>query len=123
MLCAQKMRSLANLASAIIAILSISACSQEATMTVSDTSSDQTSISSEDVRTYEELRSFLDQEYEGVEELPITAIIESGTDTRVPFSFRLQDGREFKVPVVFTRNNERIVDPMFDLNSLPARTP
>lgn len=117
------MKRKANLTGSIVVILSITACSQEASVTSDDISTSHASILAEDVRTYEELRSYLDQEYEGIEELPVTAIIEFGTDTRVPFSYRLQDGREFTVPVVFTSTNERIVDPLFDLHSLPNFTP
>ena len=88
-------------------------------MATDETSDGRNSIAAEDVRTYEELRSYLDQRYDEVEELPVSAIIESGANTRVPFSYRLSDGREFRVPIIFTDSNERIVDPDFDLSSLP----
>ena len=76
-------------------------------------------IDAENVRTYEELRSYLDQRYPGIEELPVYAIIGSGMDTSVPFKYRLENGIEFIVPIIFTATNERIVDPDFNLESLP----
>lgn len=76
-------------------------------------------VTAKDIRTYEELRSYLDQKYESIEELPMTAIISSDAETNVPFKYRLENGREFTVPIIFTATNERIIDPEFDLNSLP----
>ena len=76
-------------------------------------------IKVEEVRTYDERRSYLDQEYGVVEELPVLAVVASGMDTTVPYKYRLQDGREFTIPIVFNASNERIVDPEFDLYSLP----
>ena len=88
--------------------------------TVIASSSDPTvMIKVEEVRTYDELRSYLDQEYGVVEELPVFAVVASGMDTTVPYKYRLQDGREFTIPIVFNASNERIVDPEFDLYSLP----
>ena len=88
--------------------------------TVIASSSDPTvMIKVEEVRTYDELRSYLDQEYGVVEELPVLAVVASGMDTTVPYKYRLQDGREFTIPIVFNASNERIVDPEFDLYSLP----
>jgi len=102
-------------------LLATGCCSEEATVSFNDTRTNepQVMIESENVHTYEEFRSYLQQRYGEVEELPVTAIITSGIDTSVPFKYRLNDGREFTVPIIFTAANRRIVDSEFDLNSLP----
>lgn len=105
----------------LITALSISYCSEETTVSVIDNRSNEprNMIEAADVHTYEELRSYLDHRYGEIEELPVTAYITSGMDTSVPFKYRLQDGREVTVPIIFTASSERIVDPEFDLESLP----
>lgn len=76
-------------------------------------------MKAEDVHTYKELQSYLDQRYGEFEELPFAAQVSSGTGTRVPFKYQLPDSREFTVPIIFTASNKRIIDPEFDLESLP----
>lgn len=76
-------------------------------------------ILADQVHTYAQLRAYLDQQYGSVEELRVTAIISQGLDAPVPHSYRLSDGTEFTIPIIFTAENERIVDPDFDLKSLP----
>ena len=105
----------------LITALSLSYCSEKTTVSVIDNRSNEprNMIKAADVHTIEELRSYLDQRYGEIEELPVTAIITSGMDTNVPFKYRLQDGREVTIPIIFTASNEQIVDPEFDLESLP----
>lgn len=105
----------------VITVLSISSCSQENTVSVIDNHSGDSRVMIEaaDVHTYDQLRSYLDQRYGDIEELPVTAILTSGMDTSVPFKYLLQDGREVTIPIIFTASNQRIVDPEFDLESLP----
>ena len=105
----------------LITALSISYCSEDTTVSDMNIRSNEprNMIDAADVHTYEELRSYLDQRYGEIEELPVTAIITSGMDTNVPFKYRLQDDREITIPIIFTASNERILDPEFDLESLP----
>lgn len=105
----------------LVIVLSTSSCSEESTLSSGDTLSNEpdSDISAEDVRTYPELLSYLEQRYGQVEELQVAALIEYGRDTHVPFRYRLEDGSEFTVPIILTSSNERIVDPEFDLRSLP----
>ena len=105
----------------LITALSTSYCSEELILSGNENRSNEPRavIKAEDVQTYEELRSYLDQRYGEVEEMPVTALISSGMDTSVSFKYRLQDNREITVPIIFTASNERIVDPEFDLESLP----
>jgi len=105
----------------LIAIFLISSCTEDTAISYDETYSEELGniLEVEDIRTYEELRSYLDRKYINVEELPVAALIESGADTIVPYKYRLQNGKEFTVPIVFTASNERIVDPEFNLHSLP----
>lgn len=102
-------------------LLGANSCSDEATTPLEDTSFNEPKvmIDASDVRTYEELRLYLDQTYAGVEELPYAFAISTDRDTSVPIKYRLADGIEFTVPIIFTASNNRIVDPIFDLGSLP----
>ena len=104
-----------------ITALSITSCSEELRVSSNYARSNEpiVMLDPKNIRTYEELRSYLDRRYGEVEELPVAAIISSGMDTSVPYKFRLQGGREFTIPIIFTASNERIVGSEFDFGSLP----
>ena len=99
----------------------ISSCTEQNSETSVERFSDvpDIGISPEYVRTYDDLQLFLEQQYGDVEELPFAAMIASGMPTRVLFHYRLPDGREIEIPIIFIGLGERIVDPEFDLYSLP----
>lgn len=99
----------------------LNGCDNETALEAYQRESELTALRIEamEVRTYADLQRYLEARYGSVEELPMTAILSTGEATTVPYSYRLASGIEFTIPIIFTENNERIVDPDFDLNSLP----
>lgn len=105
----------------VLCCLLISSCAEEnGESSITEFAGDNSmAMNPYDVETYDDLRTYLDQKYGDIEELPVAALISSGMRNRVPFDYRLPDGREITVDIIFTENGQRIVDPDFDLESLP----
>jgi len=79
------------------------------------------SYSVDEVRTYKELEGFLRSKYGDIQPLPSIwrspGIGDSGSSG--PFSFRLSNGSEISINGLYDRETGQIVDPNFDLRSLP----
>ena len=104
----------------LIAVLSTS-CSRDDQLSLQDFADRNRTgeVNQGRVETLADLRIFLDRRYRNVKELPVILQLRGGEVVRVPFRYRLGDGREFEVPVMFTESGEAVIDPDFDLNSLP----
>ena len=73
-----------------------------------------------EVRTYDELEAYLRQEYGDVQSLPsVWQSAGNGDSGSGPFWFRLPDGSEISVDGIYSRATGQIVDPAFDLRTLP----
>ena len=79
-----------------------------------------TSYSVDEVRTYEELERFLRAKYGNIQPLPSiwmsSGIGDSGSGA---FSFRLPNASEVSIDGLYHSATGKIVDPNFDLRSLP----
>lgn len=71
------------------------------------------------IETYDQLLSYLHEKYGDVRELPVFALLTVGESKLVPHKYRLPDGREISIDIVFTPEGERTLDPEFDLGTLP----
>jgi len=79
-------------------------------------------ISIDDVQTYDELEAYLRNRYGGIQPLPSIWEATSPSineSSKGPYRFRLQDGTEISIDGIYARDTGQIVDPNFDLRSLP----
>lgn len=75
-------------------------------------------ISADDVRTQEELDLYLKQKYGDVQ--PLASLWQGSRDSGSgDYRYRLPDGKEIAIPGIYTRSMGNIIDPEFDLQSLP----
>jgi hypothetical protein len=99
----------------ILSTILISSCAEDA-----ETLSKQSALmNSGNVETHDQLLEYLNEKYGGVEELPVFTQLVVGVRKTVPHKFRLSDGREISIDIVFTGEGERVLDPAFDLEKLP----
>ena len=78
------------------------------------------SLSVDEVRTYEELETFLRGKYGDIQSLPSIWSSSGNSDSGWgPFRFRLSNGAEISVDGLYNRASGQTVDPNFDLRSLP----
>tara|TARA_R110002073_G_scaffold206993_1_gene366933 strand:+ start:850 stop:1083 length:234 start_codon:yes stop_codon:yes gene_type:complete len=68
--------------------------------------------------THDQLLAFLIEKYGEVEELPVWTLLSFGEPKLVPHKYRLKDGREISIDILFTGTGERILDPEFDIGAL-----
>ncbi|PCJ28029.1 MAG: hypothetical protein COA96_02380 [SAR86 cluster bacterium] len=79
-----------------------------------------TQFSVDDVRTYDELEIYLRGKYGDIQPLPsYWSGSGDGDSGSGPFSFRLSDGSEISIDGLYNRATGQIVDPNYDLRSLP----
>jgi len=50
-----------------------------------------------------------------IEDVPFFALLQGGERMLAPHTYRLPDGHEISIDIVFTPEGERILDPSFDL--------
>lgn len=75
-------------------------------------------IAVDNVRTQDELDIFLKQKYGDIQSLP--SIWQGSRDSSFgDFRYRLSDGKEISIPGIYTSSTGNIVDPEFDLRTLP----
>jgi|GEM_PF-5793349 len=114
-----------KLALSILSLLLLVSCNEQASLSLEDFASRETEpeIDAGSVHSYEELQHYLRAKYgEGnFTELPFAAIMSSSEDNHVTYSYRLANRTEFEIPIIYTTRNERILDPEFDLNTLPSQ--
>ena len=73
----------------------------------------------DDTITHDQLLVILNDKYGGVEELPVFTLLSFGEPKLVPHKYRLADGREISIDILFTGTGERVLAPEFDLGTLP----
>jgi len=72
----------------------------------------------DNVRTQDELDIFLKQKYGEVQSLP--SLWQGSRDSSFgDFRYRLSDGKEISIPGVYAVSTGNIIDPEFDLRTLP----
>ncbi len=76
-------------------------------------------MSRDETTTHDQLLSILNEKYGAVEELPVWTLLTFGEPKLVPHKYRLTDGREISIDILFTGTGERVLDPAFDLETLP----
>jgi hypothetical protein len=77
-------------------------------------------LSIENVRTYDELETYLRRKYGDIQ--PLQSLWSSsgnGDSGQGPYRFRLSDGSEISIDGIYSRTTGQIVDPDFDLRTLP----
>lgn len=99
----------------LLAALLVSSCANESESKLKG----KVLMDAENVESHDELLEFLAEKYGSVKELPVMALLSSGERKMVPHKYRLPDGREVSIDIVFTEQGKRILDPAYDLNRLP----
>lgn len=77
-------------------------------------------LSVDDVRTYDDLETYLRNQYGDIQPLPSIWGGSGSSDSATgPYSFRLSNGTEVSIDGIYSRATGKIIDPNFDLRTLP----